>query len=35
MSHYASLSDDYYINLNLNTEMDLPQSRETILHYFE
>ena len=35
MSHYASLSDDYYINMNLNTEMDLPQSRETILHYFE
>lgn len=35
MSHYASLSDDYYINLNLNTEMELPQSRETVLHYFE
>ncbi len=35
MSHYASLSDDYYINLNLHTEMDLPQSRETVLHYFE
>ena len=35
MVHYSSLSDDYYINLNLNTEMDLPQSRETVLHYFE
>jgi hypothetical protein len=35
MSHYQSLSDDYYINMNLNTEMELPQSRETILHYFE
>ena len=35
MSHYGSLSDDYYINLNLNTEMDLPQSRETVLHFFE
>ena len=33
--HYQSFSDDYYINLNLNTEMDLPQSRETVLHYFE
>jgi hypothetical protein len=35
MSRYNSLSDDYYVNLNLNTEMDLPQSRETILHFFE
>jgi hypothetical protein len=35
MTHYQSFSDDYYINLNLNTEMDLPQSRETVLHYFE
>jgi hypothetical protein len=35
MSHYQSLSDDYYINMNLNTEMELPQSRETVLHYFE
>ena len=35
MGHYRSLSDDYYINMNLNTEMELPQTRETILHYFE
>jgi hypothetical protein len=35
MSHYGSLSDDYYLNLNLNTEMDLPQGRETVLHFFE
>ena len=35
MDLYQSFSDDYYINLNLNTEMDLPQSRETVLHYFE
>ena len=35
MSHYGGLSDDYYINMNLNTEMDLPQSRESVLHYFE
>lgn len=35
MSHYRSLSDDFYLNMNLNTEMDLPQSRETVLHYFE
>jgi hypothetical protein len=35
MSHYRSLSDDFYLNMNLNTEMDLPQTRETVLHYFE
>jgi len=35
MSEYAALSDDFYVNLNLNTEMDLPNNRETILHYFE
>lgn len=35
MNRYNSLSDDYYVNMHLNTEMELPQSRETILHYFE
>ena len=35
MTRYATLSDDFYVNLNLNTEMDLPGSRETILHFFE
>ncbi len=35
MSHYRSLSDDFYLNMNLNTEMELPQTRETVLHYFE
>jgi hypothetical protein len=35
MSQYESLSDDFYLNMNLNTEMDLPQTRETVLHYFE
>ena len=35
MSRYSSLSDDFYINLNLNTEMDLPSNRETVLHHFE
>ncbi len=35
MNHYSSLSDDYYVNMNLNTEMDLPQNRETVLHFFE
>lgn len=35
MSRYAGLSDDYYVNMNLNTEMDLPQTREAVLHLFE
>ncbi len=35
MSHYRSLGDDFYVNMNLNTEMDLPQTRESVLHYFE
>jgi hypothetical protein len=35
MSSYNSLADDYYVNMNLSTEMELTGSRETILHYFE
>jgi hypothetical protein len=35
MCRYDTLSDDYYVNMNLNTEMDLPQTRESVLHYFE
>jgi hypothetical protein len=35
MNPYESLADDFYLNLNLSTEMELPSSRETILHFFE
>lgn len=35
MHPYGSLADDYYVNLNLNTEMKLPEGRETILNLFE
>ena len=35
MSRYNALSDDFYVNMNLNTEMELPSNRETVLHYFE
>jgi hypothetical protein len=35
MSRYQAYSDDYYVNMNLNTEMELPHSRETVLHFFE
>ena len=35
MAQYASLADDFYVNMNLATEMDLPGQRETILQFFE
>ncbi len=35
MNRYSALSDDFYVNMNLSTEMELPNNRETILHYFE
>jgi hypothetical protein len=35
MNRYSAEADDFYINLNLNTEMELPTARDTVLHYFE
>jgi hypothetical protein len=35
MNRYSGLCDDFYINMNLSTEMELPANRETILHFFE
>src|SRR4051794_3947870 len=35
MSAYASFADDFYVNMNLNTEMALPAGRETTLSFFE
>ena len=35
MNPYSSLCDDFYINMNLGTEMELPANRETVLHFFE
>ncbi len=35
MSQFGDLSDDFYVNTNLNTEMDLPSSRDSILHFFD
>jgi len=35
MNSYNSLADDFYVNMNLNTEMALPAARETILGFFE
>lgn len=34
MNRYDSLCDDFYVNMNLSTEMELSCSRETILDYF-
>src|SRR5882672_6339575 len=35
MNRYSSLSDDFYVNMNLATEMELPTVRESVLHFFE
>ncbi|MEZ6107812.1 MAG: hypothetical protein R3B96_17280 [Pirellulaceae bacterium] len=35
MQHLGSFSDDFYVNLHLTTEMELPGNRESILHHFE
>ncbi len=35
MNKYLAESDDFYVNVNLNTEMELPTSRDTVLHFFE
>ncbi len=35
MNAYSALCDDFYLNMNLTTEMELPCNRETILHFFD
>lgn len=35
MSEYGGFSDDFYVNMNLATELDLPASRDSMLHFFE
>ena len=35
MSDFSGISDEHYFNMNLNTELELPSNRETLLHYFE
>ncbi len=35
MNQYASFCDDFYISMNLSTEMELPSGRESVLPYFE
>ena len=35
MHRYSTLCDDFYINMNLSTEMELAGTREPVLHFFE
>ncbi len=35
MNRYTCDADDFYVNVHLNTELDLPDSRDTVLHFFE
>ena len=35
MTQYNDRCDDYYVNMNLSTEMELPSTRDTVLHFFE
>lgn len=35
MNPYSSLCDDFGIYVYVNTKMDLPSSRETVLHFFD
>jgi len=35
MNPYGSLCDDFYVNMTLSTEMDLPNNREALLHFYE
>jgi hypothetical protein len=34
MNSYSQLADDFFVNMNLNTEMQLPTARETVLEFF-
>src|SRR5262245_5988531 len=35
MNQHGSLCDDFGVYAYLNTKMDLPQGRETVLHFFD
>jgi hypothetical protein len=32
---YSSLCDEFYVDMHINTELDLPSERDTVLHFFE
>ncbi|MEZ6091613.1 MAG: hypothetical protein R3C05_27080 [Pirellulaceae bacterium] len=35
MSGYDAFSDDYYVNMHLSTELDMPRERQSVMHFFE
>ncbi len=35
MNRFGAYCDDTYLNMHLTTEMDIPQNRESVLHFFE
>ena len=35
MNRYSCEADEFFVNVNLNTEMELPDNRDTVLHFFE
>lgn len=35
MNPFSSMCDDFYLTCYLNTELELPQTRDTVLHFFE
>ncbi len=35
MHRFGSCCDDFYLNMTLNTELELNGSRESVIHYFE
>lgn len=35
MHKYGALCDEFFMNMHLSTEMELPQNRESVLHFFE
>ena len=35
INNYSSLCDDFYLDMYINTQMELPAARDTILAFFE
>lgn len=35
MNKYGAFCDDTYLNMHLTSQMDLPQNRDSVLHFFE
>ncbi len=35
MTSYLDIADEFFVNMNLSTELGLPSGRDTLLHFFE